>query len=247
MTMQNVVQLIKEHAVGRVIMQDRSAKNTFSPQLIEGLMAVFEEIQRDESIKVVIIHGYDTYFCCGGTKEELLGIYQGNVKFTDLVFYDLLLKCDVPVIAAMQGHGLGGGLVFGSYADLLVLGEECIYSANFMKYGFTPGLGGTYIIPRKFGEILGREMLMTAKTYYGREIRERAGAIRVVPKVDVIEAANRLAADLVEKPRLSLVTLKKFLNRDICRELPGVIEAELEMHRKTFAQPEVRERIEKLF
>lgn len=247
MTTSNAVQLIRERSVGRVIMQDREAKNTFSPSLIDGLMAVFAEIHQDESIKAVIIQGYENYFCCGGTKEELLGIFHGKVQFNDLAFFDLLLKCEVPVISAMQGHGLGGGLVFGSYADLMVLGEECIYSTNFMKYGFTPGMGATSIIPLKFGEVLGREMLMTAKTYYGREIRERAKSIRVVPKADVIETANQLAAELAEKPRLSLITLKRYLNRIIRKDLPGVIDAELEMHRATFAQPEVRERIEKLF
>ena len=83
------------------------------------------------------------------------------------------------MISAMQGHALGGGLAFGCFADIIVMGVECIYSANFMKYGFTPGMGATYIIPRKFGEVLGTEMLLTAKNYYGSELKERGASAKI--------------------------------------------------------------------
>ena len=175
-------------------------------------MSVFEKISKDKEIKVVIVHGYDNYFCCGGTKEELLNIQSGKVQFTDLNFYDLLLRCEVPVIAAMQGHAIGGGLAFGSYADVIILAEECIYSTNFMKYGFTPGMGANLIIPIKFGDVLGREMLLSATSYYGKDLKERGVSVKVVKKQEVVPLAKTIALEFADKPRLSLTTLKKFLN-----------------------------------
>jgi polyketide biosynthesis enoyl-CoA hydratase PksI len=162
-----------------------------------------------------------------------------------LSIYDLLIKCEVPVIAAMQGHALGGGMVFGSSADIMVMAEECIYSTNFMKYGFTPGVGATYIIPKKFGQVLGTEMLMTARNYYGGELKERGAAAKIVRKVDVIDTAMEIAQDLSAKPLISLKILKDHLTRQIRLELPDIIERELEMHRITFTQPEVTNMIEK--
>ncbi|MCP4138408.1 MAG: enoyl-CoA hydratase [bacterium] len=245
--MSSVINFYRENSVAIVSIEEREFKNTFSKRLISGLMETVEDINNDPSIKVVVIHGYDNYFCCGGTKEELIDILEGNLKFSDLNFYDLLLKCKVPVIAAMQGHALGGGLVFGSYADIIVMGKECIYNTNFMKYGFTPGMGATYIIQKKFGEILGTEMLYSAKNYYGGELQERGVSAKVVPKKDVISTAMALARELEEKPLLSLKTLKEQLTARIKSELPEIIEQELQMHNITFAQPEVRTRIESLF
>lgn len=245
--MSSVVKLSVDEDIATVVMKDHDGRNMFTPALIDGLLETFESIRSHPTAKVVVVHGYDSYFCSGGTKEELLGILDGTVKFDDVPFYDLPLQCDLPVISAMQGHALGGGLVFGAYGDLLVLAEECLYGAVFMKYGFTPGMGGTYIIPEKFGVVLGTEMLFTARNYYGHELRSRGVSARVVKKSEVIPAAMNLARDLASKPRLALVELKRELARSSREVLLSVIERELEMHRKTFAQPEVRERIEELF
>jgi 4-carboxy-3-alkylbut-2-enoyl-[acp] decarboxylase len=246
--MNGVVKLTyPEASIALVAMEERAYRNTFSRALIEGLMTTFEQIGRNTALKVVVLHGYDTYFCCGGTKEELLNIYEGKIKFTDLSFYRLLLDCELPTISAMQGHALGGGLAFGCYADLLVMAEESMYSANFMKYGFTPGMGSTYIIPRKFGQVLGTELLFSANNYHGGVLRERGIPAKVVRKREVIDTALALARDLADKPLVSLKLLKAHLTRSIKTELPAIIEQELAMHEVSFAQPEVRERIETLF
>lgn len=245
---QNVVKLVyPEPAIAHVIMEERQFKNTFSPALIQGLIKVFDEIHDRSDIKVVIIQGYENYFCCGGTKEELLSIYEGKITFADLSFYRLLLDCDVITIAAMQGHALGGGLAFGCYADFLFLAEECIYSTNFMKYGFTPGMGATYIIPKKMGESLGHKMLYSARNYFGSELKQHNTLVNVVKKQEVITSAFNLAKEFIDKPLTSLKLLKDHLTSKIKIALKEVIEKELLMHEVTFKQPEVKEKIELLF
>ena len=140
-----------EAGIALVVMEERAQRNTFSKALVEGLMTTFAQISENPAVKVVVLHGYDNYFCCGGTQELLIQIYEGKLNFNHLPIYRLLLDCAVPTISAMQGHALGGGFTFGCYADLIVMAEESMYGANFMKYGFTPGMGSTYILPHKFG------------------------------------------------------------------------------------------------
>ena len=111
-----------------ITMRDKLAKNTFSEGIIEGLIKAFETINKSKTYKVVILTGYDNYFSCGGTKGELLSIYNKEVSFNDLDFFSSPLVCKIPVIAAMQGHGIGGGFVFGCYADFIILGRENIYT-----------------------------------------------------------------------------------------------------------------------
>jgi polyketide biosynthesis enoyl-CoA hydratase PksI len=231
----------------QVAMQDRLNKNTFSPELMQGLVDAFAHIQCNESYRVAILTGYDSYFASGGTKEGLHSIQQGKSKFSDVNLYSLALDCDIPIISAMQGHGIGGGFVFGLFADFVVLSRESVYTTNFMKYGFTPGMGATYILAKKFGISLGHELLMTARTYRGDDLAKRGVPFPVLPRTDVLAYARQLAADLADKPRISLVMLKAHLVAQMRRDLPAVIEQELAMHEVTFSQPEVRERIERLF
>ena len=147
----------------------------------------------------------------------------------------------------MQGHSIGGGFVFGCYADFVILGKENIYTTNFMKYGFTPGMGGTYMVPLRLGQTIGNEMLFTAETYRGEDLKERGISQLVVPKAQVLQEAYKLAQSLAEKPRLSLTTLKSHLTKKIKNALPTIIEEELKMHDITFHQKEVRQRIEVFF
>jgi 4-carboxy-3-alkylbut-2-enoyl-[acp] decarboxylase len=233
--------------VGLITMQDREHKNLFSPELVSGLMRAFKAVRASPNLRVVVLTGYGNYFCMGGTREALIRLHQGNGKFCDTNLYCLPLECEIPVIAAMQGHGIGGGFVFGMFADMVILSQESIYAANFMKYGFTPGMGATHVLPMKLGLGLAEEMLISARSYRGEELARRGVPFAVLPRAEVLPRASELAADVAEIPRMSLVALKAHLTRGLRSRLPAVVEEEVTMHSATFHQPCVGDRIERLF
>ena len=236
-----------EPGIVQLTMQDRAHRNTFSPELVQGLIQSFESIAANSSYKAVILTGYDSYFCSGGTQEALLALQEGKGRFTDVNIYSLALDCKIPVISAMQGHGIGGGFVMGLYSDFVILSRESVYTTNFMKYGFTPGMGAIYILPKKLGFSLAEELLLNAGHHRGADLEKRGIPFPVLPREEVLAHAYQLARQLAEKPRVSLITLKDHLVASLRAELPGVIEQELIMHEKTFHQPEVKERIIALF
>jgi 4-carboxy-3-alkylbut-2-enoyl-[acp] decarboxylase len=231
----------------QVTMEDRVHKNAFSQELIDGLIQAFELIDANQRYKCVILTGYETYFASGGTQEALLAIYEGKQKFTDTNLYSLALDCKIPVIAAMQGHAIGGGFAMALFADFLIFGKECVYTTNFMKYGFTPGMGATLILPQKLGLGLAEELLLNAGNYRGAELEKRGLAFPVLPRAEVLHYALELARQIAEKPRLSLITLKDHLVAHLRAQLPAVIEQEIAMHEKTFHRAEVKDRINHLF
>lgn len=228
-------------------MQDRVNRNTFSTELAHGLMDAFRSAAGRPEYRVVILTGYDSYFASGGTKEGLLLLSEGKGRFTDRDFYSLALHCPIPVIAAMQGHGIGGGFALGMFADFPILSRESVYTTNFMKYGFTPGMGATFILPKKLGISLAEEMMIVARTYRGEELQKRGIPFPVLPRAEVMDYAIELAATIAEKPRIALVTLKDHLVAPLRAGLPETIGQELVMHEKTFHRSEVKDRIESLF
>jgi len=231
----------------QLTLQDRVNKNTFSSELIAGLVYSFEQIKHDTSCKVVVMTGYETYFALGGTQQGLMTLHEGKTDFAANGLYSLPLDCDVPVISAMQGHGVGGGFVFGLFADFVILSRESVYTTNFMKYGFTPGMGATYVVPQKLGICLGEEMLLGARNYRGAELEKRGVPFPVLPRAEVLPYAVQLARDIAEKPRGALVALKRHLVAKLRAKLPEIIEQELALHEQTFHEPEVAERIKTLF
>ena len=217
-----------------VRMEDRNAKNLFSREFVQGMDEVFRHIDATPGYKAVVLTGYDKYFASGGTREALEAIQDGRAKFTDQQVYLLALECKLPVVAAMQGHGIGGGLSLGLFADFVLLGEESKYLSPYMGYGFTPGAGATLIVPAVLGRDLGTESLLSAQESSGSELRERGLRHPVYPRAGVLDAAIGLARQLARHPRESLVAAKACLNRAIRDRLEHNTRQEISMHERTF-------------
>ncbi|MBO9699912.1 MAG: SDR family NAD(P)-dependent oxidoreductase [Sporocytophaga sp.] len=217
-----------------VKMEDREAKNMFSESFIEGMNEVFAHIEATSTYKVIVLTGYDNYFASGGTKETLLAIQEGKTKFTDNRIYQIAVACKIPVIAAMQGHGIGAGWALGMFADFVLFSEESRYFSPYMNYGFTPGAGATFIFPEKIGHDLSRETLMTAQEYAGKELKERGLFMSVLPKEQVSSAALDLARQIANRSRSSLVAFKHQQTQHLYAPLEETYKRELAMHEKTF-------------
>jgi acyl transferase domain-containing protein/enoyl-CoA hydratase/carnithine racemase/acyl carrier protein len=217
-----------------VKLEDRQAKNMFSGAFIEGIEEAFAHIEATPAYKVVVLTGYDSYFASGGTKESLLAIQEGQARFTDAKIFQLPLQCRLPVIAAMQGHGIGAGWTLGMFADLVLLSEESRYVSPYMDYGFTPGAGATWILAEKMGQDLARESLLTAQPYAGSDLKARGLALPVLPRHEVLPAAMALAGRIARQPRSRLLALKRRFTASVHEVVEEIYCLELAMHEKTF-------------
>ncbi|MER5558834.1 SDR family NAD(P)-dependent oxidoreductase [Streptomyces sp. NPDC002506] len=216
-----------EHGVALV----RLAAPMFTDRLLRQLRDAFATIDRRPGIRAVVVTGTDAVFSMGATPEALEGLAGGRGSFTDQAFlYEGLLRCERPVVAAIQGHASGGGLAFGLYADLVVMAEEGVYSANFVNYGFTPGMGATYILERRFGAALAAEMMLTGAAMSGGELRGHGAMVTVLPRQEVLAAALDRARALADKPEAAVRRLKKELAGRVLARLGDVVASEVRMH-----------------
>ncbi|SAL32903.1 thiotemplate mechanism natural product synthetase [Caballeronia udeis] len=224
------------HADGilEVLMEDRDAKNMFSDAFSDGMREVFAHVEASHEYKVVVITGFGTYFSLGGTSETLLAIHEGRARFTDNQVFRLPLSCSVPVVAAMQGHGIGAGWALGMFADFAIFSEESRYYSPYMSYGFTPGAGATLIFPRTTGYDLARETLLTARDYSGTDLEERGLRQTVLPRNEVLAAAMDLARAIAQNERKRLVEIKRRWTEAQQLPLEETLALELAMHERTF-------------
>ncbi len=225
---------VRDNGVVVVRMVDRDAKNMYSPALIRGLEEVFAHIDGCDDYRAVVLTGYDTYFACGGTRESLIAIQQGAAKFTDAKVYQLPMSCRLPVIAAMQGHAIGGGWTLGMFADLCLFSAESRYISPYMQYGFTPGAGSTLIFPARLGLDLAKETLFTAQEYTGSQLRAKGLPHACVPRSEVLPRAIALADAIASRRVEDARALKRHFSAADLARVEATYARELAMHDRSF-------------
>ncbi|WP_055129616.1 beta-ketoacyl synthase N-terminal-like domain-containing protein [Pseudomonas mediterranea] len=222
--------------------------NMFTSALTGSLAKHFAELENDHSVRAVIVTGSPRVFSMGGTPDWLSGIARGERSFTDEPFlYKGFLTSRVPVISALQGHAFGGGLLLGLYADVPILSREALYAANFMEYGFTPGMGTTLVLGEKLGRALATEMMFSAQSYAGAELAARGAGVLIVPSAEVLPRALEIAKRIAAMPATSVSELKKELAGALLEKLEPCIAREDAMHRRVMASPEILHRVEERF
>jgi polyketide biosynthesis enoyl-CoA hydratase PksI len=229
---------INEHTLGLQLSDEINPY--LAPNSIDLLAEVVNQINQNNAIHSVICMGTTKYYSAGASLESLvspdpLPVYVRRIP-------ELIVSINVPTIAAMQGHGIGGGLIMGLWSDLTIMAEESLYGANFMSIGFTPGMGSTMILEESFGAFFAREMMFTGRMLKGREIKQNAGAssVKIVPKDQVYPVALNLAEELAAIPRHSLMLLKKTLAKRRFEQFKRALDEEENMHAQLFTDPETR-------
>lgn len=222
---------ILDDRVAVVTMNDPDHHNMFTAELLSGLERAFAAIQASETIGAVVLTGTARVFSLGGTPDTLERLARKELSFTSAPFiYEGLGACRVPVVAAIAGYASGGGLTFGLHADLIVMDRSGTYSANFVKFGFTPGLGATYVLERCFGRALANEMCLTGKDYSGQELESQGVAVRFADHGVVVDTALRLARAIADNPRNVVGALKRDQAERTGAVLAGAIRREADMH-----------------
>lgn len=179
---------------------------------LHSFSAALEALGEDESVRVVILEGGGRYFCAGASRDSLLASVAGAWTYAARIPH-LLLDLPIPIVAAMAGHAIGGGLVLGLWCDGLVMSAESLYGANFMALGFPPGMGATFAVPEAFGASLGRELLWSGRLMTGREIRDACCPLShaVHSRAEVFRRALALGREMAETPPDSARLFKRQL------------------------------------
>ncbi|MFG1954458.1 polyketide synthase [Micromonospora sp. NPDC048830] len=227
-----------EPGVVRLAICDPERENRLSYELVDQMMAALDDLAADQSVKVLLVTGTKDIWCAGGTLRMLKEMASGEYDERRLLaLSDRLLSFPVPVIGALEGHAIGGGLALALCCDLTVAADRSRYSVNSANMGFTPAMGLSVLLPAAVGHHFASEMIFTGKYYKGRELADRRLFNAVVPADEVLARAFDLAEQIAEKPRYVLELLKETLALPKRHLLQDAIAREPLMNRICFNQP----------
>lgn len=230
-----------EEGIFQLKIDDPENQNRLSEKLLSEFIAAVKNLQNEPTLKVLILTGCKDVFCAGGSLEFLRKLATGKTEAEEDYLFtlpNLMLNFPVPIIGALQGHAVGGGLTLALYCDILVANQSSRYGANFTNIGFTPGLGTTSVLPARVGYHFASEMILTGKLYKGRELKERGLFNYIVPVEQVMDMALDIARSIAEKPKYVLEMLKSTLSLPRRQALQATLFQEHLMHKICFTHSE---------
>lgn len=233
-----------EDGIFQLTMDDPETENRLSEELCNEFMISLTRLATEPSLKVLIVSGRSDVFCAGATLNVIKQVASGNADVKDLSLPDRLLSFPVPIIAALQGHAVGGGVALALYCDILIASETSRYGVNFTTLGFTPGMGVLSVLPALVGHHFASEMILTGKLYKGRELKGRGLFNYIVPSEEVSTLALDMARRIAEKPRHVLDMVKDTLSLPRRQALQAALSREHLMHKICFGVPNTLAHIE---
>lgn len=236
-----------ERRIATLAMHDVERKNVFSHQFVNAVLHCLDEIDAAEPT-VLIVKGLDDVFSAGGDKESLMELAEGKIVVRDLTISERLINARYPIVSAMEGHAMGGGLVIGLCSDIVIMANESRYGVVFMNMGFTPGMGTTTLLQPLVGNFIAGEMMLTGRRYKGRELAEKGVPINyILPKKEVLAKAEDIARQIAEKNPKSVYLLKYALAAPKKKMLIDARLQEDMMHHISFGYPETKKIIQDMY
>lgn len=211
------------------------ARNALTgPEQWDAVVAACKRVQRDPSVKVVILTGAGSAFCAGGnvkdfrdkrglaagTGMDVKEAYRNGIQRIPLAFYRL----DVPTIAAVNGPAIGAGCDLACMADIRIASEKALFAESFVKLGLIPGDGGAWLLQRVVGYARAAEMSFTGDALDARQALEVGLVSRVVSPESLLDEALALARRIAANPGQALRMTKRLMREAQTSRLDTVLE-----------------------
>lgn len=193
----------------------RPPHNFFDAALIEELADCYSDLEQEDGCRVILLCSSGRNFCAGANFGATAAGGDDSAQFslTNPMYRHAvrLFRCRKPVVAAIQGAAVGGGLGLAVSADFRVTSTEGRFSANFTKIGLHPGFGLTVTLPNLIGYQRAARMLLTSCRIGGEKALEWGLVDACVPQAEVRERARALGREIASCAPLAIIATRATL------------------------------------
>jgi 2-(1,2-epoxy-1,2-dihydrophenyl)acetyl-CoA isomerase len=193
----------------------RPPNNFFDTALLAELAEAYETLASSKDCRVIVLRSEGKNFCAGldfanNRDQDIAALYDNAVR---------LFAAPLPVVAAVQGAAVGGGLGVALSADFRVGTPESRFSANFSRLGFHHGFGLTVTLPRVIGEQRAADLLYTGRRIDGTEARALGLCDELVDEADLVPAAVAMAREIAGSGPLAVRAIRATLRQGLVDRL----------------------------
>ena len=213
----------------------RPPNNFFDLSLINQIADAFEELDATDKCRAIVLAAQGKSFCAGanfgdGSTLDKSGQRPGEASSPVSHLYMQavrLFRSKKPIVGAIHGAAVGGGLGLAMVPDFRVTCPEARFVANFIRLGFHPGFGLTETLPAVIGTTNAQMMFYTSRRIGGEEAHRMGLANVLVPQDQVREAAQKLAAEIAENAPLAILATRATMRAGLADRVKAATEHEL--------------------
>jgi enoyl-CoA hydratase/carnithine racemase len=220
-----------------VVEFNRPPHNFFDAALIEQLADAYEALDADPGCRAIVLCSAGKHFCAGAnfaSKNPAEGghLYEQAIR---------LFEAKTPVVAAVQGAAVGGGLGVALSADFRVASPDSRFSANFSRLGIHHGFGLTATLPPVVGEQRALELLYTGERLRGEQAHAIGLCDRLAATDELQDAAVSFAAEIASSAPLAIRAIRQTMRGDLAERVRAATAHELEEQGKLFGTADFAE------
>jgi len=206
----------KSEGIATITINRPEKLNAMDQETIQEILSALDDAEKDENIRVVVITGAgDRAFSAGADISGMKGRTPLDSRKSSQLGQQPMNRVEdleKPVIAAINGYALGGGLELAMACDFRIASENARLGQPEINIGLVPGWGGTQRLPRFVGKALAKEMIFTGRMIDAK-IAEQHGLVnKVVPAAQLKSAVQELATELLNKPPVAIKVAKQLIN-----------------------------------
>ncbi len=232
----------KENGIAVITLNRPESLNTVNTRMQAEMKEIWEDVERDRGVRVVIITGGETCFSAGADIREQFPPGVSRPSSRDQ--FKKIEDFDRPSIAAISGFCLGGGLELALCCDLRIASPTAQFGLVELKIGAVPGAGGMQRLPRTIGVTKAKEMIYLAQRINAEEAY-RAGLInKIVPAAALLEEARQMAKTMLDMPPHGLKIAKRCVNEGMQIDLESALKLDVAVAAQEMATPLARENLE---
>ena len=196
-----------------------------SKEIYEGL----KELESDPSVRVILIQGNQKLFSPGADIKELNSLDAASAKSKGLFnFFDKIKEINIPILAAVEGYALGGGMELALLCDIIIASKEAKFGQPEINIGLIPGIGGTQRLKHYLGKHNANYLCMSGEIISAERAYELGLVSFLLDKNNFSSEVIKVAKKIAEKPKSSLIETKKLINNN------QLLEQGLKQERKSF-------------
>lgn len=234
-----------------VVYLDRPPLNLLTLEMTDRLSDLVDEMDADDTIRVVVITGTGSKaFCAGADINEFLEVHDNVVEKKLKKENDALLKIErmsKPVLAAINGVALGGGCEIALACDIRVISDHAKIGVPEIRLGVFPGSGGLYRLPEIVGLSHALEMMYTGEPLTAHEAYRIALVNHVTPAGQALAHAMTLAEKIAQQSKQGLASIKAGVRKSLKMTRDQAIQYNLELSDLVFKSADCEEGVKAFF
>jgi len=222
----------KSEGIATITINRPEALNAFSAEVVSEILQAIEDMKADESVRVVVLTGAgEKAFSAGADIKAMKGMNALKARELSQMGEKLcsaLENLEKPVIAAINGYALGGGLEVAMACDIRIASENARMGQTEINIGLIPGWGGTQRLTRLIGATKAKELIFTGKMIDAKTAEQLGLVNMVVPQDKFRETVRQFALELAQKAPVALKVAKALINKGAEISLDAAIALERE-------------------